>query len=93
MKDTGAGMDPEIKAHLFEPFFTTKGKAEGVGLGLATTYGIVRKSGGYVVATSTLGAGTTFTVYLPLAARGRGGSRSNGSGDAWRLRNHTSGGR
>ncbi|MDR3698380.1 MAG: chemotaxis protein CheB [Candidatus Sulfopaludibacter sp.] len=62
VKDTGAGMDPE-------PFFTAKGSGEGAGLGLAASYGTVRKSGGYVVATSTLGAGTTFTVYLPAAVR------------------------
>jgi two-component system CheB/CheR fusion protein len=72
VRDTGAGMDPERKAHLFEPFFPTKGNGEGAGLGLATTYGIVRKSGGYVVATSTLGAGSTFTVYLPATARDGG---------------------
>src|SRR2546423_11407379 len=81
VRDTGVGMDEETQRHLFEPFFTTKPGRHGAGLGLATTYGIVKQSGGFNLTGKAPGAGAPFTTFFPLD-QPRGAARPPVAGGA-----------
>jgi signal transduction histidine kinase/ActR/RegA family two-component response regulator len=65
VRDTGVGIAPDIVSKIFEPFFTTKEVGKGTGLGLSQVYGFAKQAGGTAVVNSTVGQGTTFTIYLP----------------------------
>jgi signal transduction histidine kinase len=72
VQDSGYGIEEKHLRHIFDPFFTTKPTGEGTGLGLSVSYGIVKKHGGEILVDSKPGAGSTFTVVLPVPENNSG---------------------